>query len=901
MTNPIPKDQDIGSPERGSEPIGADSRRPSGAPINTTCADDETPRVAKPAGPTEWQAGSPVMDLPPIASLASKIKNDPYYAAIPHISVAQQPPPPPPQQLAMAEYMRPSYVMAPSMYAEQPVNTRFPQYIMPGAVAYGGYPAYGPPFMIPQPPAPSPMPVTDQSPLSETAPLLHGHSASPSHRSDSISSRSSHVKVAVGHELSLLERERQRTLEFVGSSVKNDINQNLVMNGHRPCGRLSSQERDRNEQMANLYSVNNTKSLATTFKVKTRRSPRNKRKAADPDWEPKAADKDEPEKSRRKRQKVEESDNNDQDEDDDDDEDEDDEGDDNDEDYADDHGRPDGLVPSAEPSSPSQASDKPDVVSEPTAATVPMHPPPMYSPVSMPYAPIHVPAETTLTADQQKRLHTQNSKVNADFSEFPGAVVHRAYGHVAPQFKLPDFPVLPEGYVPMLMSPQGLLIPLQFVPLKKAGIVVPTAKPVWTGGLISHISDPLPMPLPANVPSEPAKQPPPSAPMLPPSTKAELHPTERIAAVRICVLSKDCYERAYSGKIQIRIEETPVTVEHRENVDYYISLGNDRNRQLKDFSAARTAFARKFNILNGKVFDSGSDHVLHGLERDMREKKDYGLVREDLFDRYQKEKVVFGYQDKVLESYARICLDYTMRLKKFKKLLIRNRNALLSSKEPLCFANSAKSERLWRSFLKQEKLSQTASLISPEEWNSLNDSETDETSATDSKIRLRDGPDESHHHVDQLTPLLSSMDFASLTNYRSRLYETCVLRSENAQVSDQADLVELIEFFRVKSTLGDLYELTGRSDAKKRHIDTESHGKNQSANGSQRKHARRKLLNLTTVLDVSEPDEERVKWLSLNSDEIRARYTKAYPLPQGLSSKEIADDLKELHGATRPF
>ena len=357
-------------------------------------------------------------------------------------------------------------------------------------------------------------------------------------------------------------------------------------------------------------------------------------------------------------------------------------------------------------------------------------------------------------------------------------------------------------------------------------------------------------------------------------------------------------------------------------------------------------------------------------------------MREDTFAKYLKEQILLHALDRVLELRAQIALDYTSRLLKLKKYLLRSRHAFTSCKDQLFYVNSSKSERLWRSFLERQRARLALGVQSAGGVHSVRSAieythgvqsaadsrytrgrrrrrmymafpggRNDEDSAgagaggADSSA-VRDSGSESATSVssrvagaaatartagigrmgshviskkslltDELMPIIGAEDFLELTKDKSKLYDSYIMHSPYPEVADQSDIVALIEFFKCKSTLGDLFDLLQPADHRKPgpRSGLKANAKNPEENdpysrfyptrdsspavsdGLFHRHTRTGGLNITSSLDASLSDEDRVRWLVLDEKQIRTKFTKAYKRLVGLSNEEIDHDIRILY------
>lgn len=606
---------------------------------------------------------------------------------------------------------------------------------------------------------------------------------------------------------------------------------------------------------------------------------------------------------------------------------------------------------------------------------------------------------------------------------------------IPPVSVLAGLPHIPAGFVPLLMSPQGFLVPMQYEAAEVAGQTVHTLKPAWGSSVLKGINekqvagDGVGTENPALMLGSPNTGKKTGTGMTHagsshakdvvggvdqslveikprPSSRQRILRTERLAAMRLCLMSRESYEQAVKSTgratMTITVELTAPVKEHEDLVREYAALTSDIHGKISGYQARRDQMSPQFNALSTELCSSPADRALHGLERDVRECRDYGLVQQKTMDAYLRARAFRSYVDETLATYGAGCLEYTGRLLKFKKLLLRGRAIIDSRRDQLYYVNSAKSEKLWRNCLEGlARLEEEESKHAGEGVDRLDGDERDEgASGVDSSGGFgsgnggSSGADPVSHHpptymalpahprgttpsgesdsssasiastepmlssrrhstrissvvghgnrkngrmstMDEPIPLLTDADFESFTDPKSKLYDHYVVASRVPEVADQSDIVELIEFFRVKSTLQDLYDLLdpGTRDRKRKAGANGSHSsagstrestpvmapgrdeddpyaryypgrKRQKTEGRDEDgvsvvfHHQQKSNghNLTSSLDSLLSDKDRVRWLCLDEKEIRTKFTKIYPKPVGLSDAEIESDLREIRG-----
>ncbi|GMG26832.1 unnamed protein product [Ambrosiozyma monospora] len=439
------------------------------------------------------------------------------------------------------------------------------------------------------------------------------------------------------------------------------------------------------------------------------------------------------------------------------------------------------------------------------------------------------------------------------------------------------------------------------------------------------------------------------------SRKIHITAEMKAGALRLCMISEEFFEKLKSGTVDVENSENPMQIKYRNIIDNYVALTNPKFYNFSNYSAIKSSYNDQLNLVPASEHEPDAK-FLHGLEKDLVERKDFELVRNELAKNYVREKIHNSFMDESLEKYSQICLDYSMRLLKFKKFLMNQKDLLQKGKGQLYLVESSKSERLWRLFLNDSVECARPSIVKRSTMRSM-DSENDSdysssavSSSGTSSSKVGGGSHTSdvrslteHTHrsrkrrqkkniknvntvpiLDGLCPILKDDEFATLTNARSKAFENSISKSSNTEVSSQTDFEELIEFYSYKSVLHRLMRTqvdnnsgnfsmqrpTFRSRKLIRDIQLEEGRQSDSSDvlSSDEKRSKNRVGSRKSLLQLADAvaaatggvdsttnmiDIERSQLL-LNDRELSNCFTKVYSSPVGLTDAEIDDDLKSI-------
>lgn len=538
-------------------------------------------------------------------------------------------------------------------------------------------------------------------------------------------------------------------------------------------------------------------------------------------------------------------------------------------------------------------------------------------------------------------------------------------------------PSIPEKYVPLMMAPNGKLVPLEIIDIDENGAgsenggKISILKPVWPSLSIPD-DDESDVVNCTDIGEE--------------HVDVKFGTDEQLAALNLYLLSQ---ERALTAGIGGVSDHDRVRSElplYREHVNYYNRLLEREELEIFD------TYTYERNKLQNMLNDLESGNEMTTFEEDLLEMRDYQILRENLAFRYSESETYLQYLEYISELESMACLDYTARLTKLKNYLNMESRRLNSKRNRLCKIKTIKSHSIWNRYVK-------SGAYSPKQRGA---SKNGESEIHDLARCIFD------------TELVSQRDFMLLTNANSRTYGTYVLNnSVNKGNENQGEIVRLVEeYLPEHCTLRELYREIDKqvseglffkegNDKRLLSVNGEKHKGMASAYGlkesnishgnrllkelqidgmnvdikngereerverrgvGQRRSTRvggsggvviedgnvsgsginsktetqqtqtytrgnnrrdtrssqedqrdekqkrkadmdgnanhRRELNITSVLDKTLCDVDRVKSLNLNVHEIGVAYTKTYGMPQGLHRDEADSDLRTLRAST---
>ncbi|KAG7832579.1 hypothetical protein KL919_005072 [Ogataea angusta] len=474
----------------------------------------------------------------------------------------------------------------------------------------------------------------------------------------------------------------------------------------------------------------------------------------------------------------------------------------------------------------------------------------------------------------------------------------------------PGYPIIPPGYVPVMMSPQGFLVPMQFsqTPVKddeknNENYTAPeyhSPRPGKVSKIAQLINSPTSEPQQLYGVGT-------AGPMAFPASPS-LNSKDKLAAFQLCLVSQE-----YFSTLGPRLSE-----KEQDLIDELKAFEPEVTAQ--DIEKLRQEYVNQLNLVSNtktieKPFSKRSHRVnkiLLGLERDMAEKRDYEVLRLKLYKDYRRKQIIDEYVGQTMEIYSALCLDYTTRLSKLKKFLLQQKQLLKREDAEFFNVATADSERLWRSTLsasagepqetapppkkkqkvelEQQKLSDNDSYSSSASVSGLrSSSRISKQSKEDARHKKRPHPVSKEPILDAMAPVSTEEQFQMVTNPNSRTYHTHVIGSSDSSIADQSDLKQLAEHFKTESTLAAVIkrkeeEAKGKKKNKVLRDLIMAHESQQAknrGNGGQRP-------STAELLSVHDSDTDM--W-NINYSLALVR---EYKLPLGLTQEEIDDDLAEL-------
>ncbi|TID14960.1 hypothetical protein CANINC_004631 [Pichia inconspicua] len=501
-----------------------------------------------------------------------------------------------------------------------------------------------------------------------------------------------------------------------------------------------------------------------------------------------------------------------------------------------------------------------------------------------------------------------------------------------------SLPQIPHGYVPLVMAPDGKLIPMELLRVNPEENSISIMRPIWDSDFGVYNSN-------TDIVFEPLSM--------------EFTEDDRNASIQLRLMSKEPV--TYINEHMISLPKNKIYV------DYYNRLLELEEIKLYDtYKVERNRYQDLLNQLEN------GDQLLNE-EKDLMERRDYLLLREDIGTEYLEGQIKNETASVIDEIESMAILEYTTRLAKLKNFLIMENERIKKNTSKLCRINNNKSHSIWRKYVKSNAFKR----------KSDNSNSTNGESNTSSN----------NHNLDELIyNLVSPHDFLQLTDFNSRLYATYVLNnSSNKGIKGQREVLEILEYFlpddsilrklykevkRIKRTNEDIksskelkkkdlisaYGLksTGNVKGSKSRLlrqlqidgmtvdvsSVDSDRRNVNVVPSKRKRSNntlnknfdsdsvaysdrdssatervnkrggtsstrftepnnkidlgssqtetkvsRKDVHLVSCLDPSILESDRVKMMNLNSEEIRSSFTRVYGMPKGLSYEEIEDDI----------
>lgn len=341
------------------------------------------------------------------------------------------------------------------------------------------------------------------------------------------------------------------------------------------------------------------------------------------------------------------------------------------------------------------------------------------------------------------------------------------------QLNADSIPHLPKGYVPLIMAPNGLLIPMEYISVDPRERKVSIMRPLWEATSGATDADSLANGISTNAIDENVEE-------IEGSTRNGrkdfgFDNADKLASLQLYLFSKE-------AKMNMnKVEKVRGCKRFRKQISYYARLlEREQMGFIENYRQERNKCQKMLNRL-----ESGEE--MTDTEKDLLEKKDYEMLREEIAKNYNDEHNYLSYLDHVIELESIQCLDYAARLVKLKNYLNMERVRLERHKNRLCRINTNKSHSIWKRYVKTGgNRGRRANVESNSSCGNNSNSNTNWN------VNLN---------------LISQNDFMLLTNPNSRAYGTYVLNNSMDKGNEnQSEIVELVEYLLPeKSTLRELY------------------------------------------------------------------------------------------------
>ena len=373
---------------------------------------------------------------------------------------------------------------------------------------------------------------------------------------------------------------------------------------------------------------------------------------------------------------------------------------------------------------------------------------------------------TKMTSQQLVQIQQNNTQLVSQFSDIKKTLPDLF------QLKTNGIPHLPKGYVPLVMAPDGLLIPMEYISVDPKEKKVSIMRPLWeaTSGATDAVSI---------ADSDSSKD---VDYKVKENGKCAGNGTkdfgfdnaDKLASLQLYLFSKE-------AKMNMtKVEKITGSKRYRKQISYYTRLlEREQLGFIENYKQERNKYQKMLNSLE-------SGDAMTDSEKDLLERKDYEMLREEIAKNYCDEHNYLSYLDHVIELESNQCLDYATRLVKLKNYLNMERVRLERHKNRLCRINTNKSHSIWKRYLKTGgNRSRKANVESNSSCGNNSNSNTN--------VNLN---------------LISQNDFMLLTNPNSRAYGIYVLNNSMDKGNEnQSEIVELVEYLLPeKSTLRELYK-----------------------------------------------------------------------------------------------
>ena len=371
---------------------------------------------------------------------------------------------------------------------------------------------------------------------------------------------------------------------------------------------------------------------------------------------------------------------------------------------------------------------------------------------------------------------------------------------------------LPEGYIPLIMTPNGMIIPVDV--LNKRGLIVKKEEnramevvPELTKGEITKITD-----------SKPHSE----EEMVEPLEVLDFDKFDQCAALSLYLLSKE-------SKLDIKYDNYEFDENDKEHKEWHLLyqrlLQLEKLKFIQSYKDERNKLVEMLAKLKGEETVGNDDKFkskdkLLEFEKDLMEMRDYEILRAKLMHEYNEKSIYLQYLNNVSEIESMGCLDYAVRLTKYKNYLNMEKERLIRNEEKIGKINTVKSQGIWNKYIQSVA-------NNPNNDNVIEIQDEIETPVIKNRSRSRNKARSRGKSVnnnfnynninDSNIELISEKDFILLTNANSRSYSTYVLNNSLYSNNEgQREIIELVEYYLPdKSVLRELFKEVKRNDQSK--------------------------------------------------------------------------------------
>lgn len=350
-----------------------------------------------------------------------------------------------------------------------------------------------------------------------------------------------------------------------------------------------------------------------------------------------------------------------------------------------------------------------------------------------------------------------------------------------------EVPIIPRGYIPLVMAPDGTLIPMELVNINPKSSFVSILRPIWDR-VDAKSSD-----TDTNshyIGHEKKER---------DGVFFEFNNADKCASLSLYLLSKESACKLVYPKF------TGDRKFQREIVYYNRLIEREKLEIFSIYKRERNKLSRLLEKLDVNLEQTDYDI-------DLMEMRDYELLREELSYLYEKQTIEREYSSNVRELKSVQYLDYSSRLLKFKNYLNVENERLRRHKNRLCRINHNKCQSIWNKYIKsggmRNRHSTGMALFTTTATGTNTDSNNSSSGGIASGSNCGTGGNEVMTYSNLESSFISDREFILLTNPNSRSYATYVLNnSMDKGNKNQNEIVGLIDYYLDEnSTLMLLYE-----------------------------------------------------------------------------------------------